>query len=224
MSATSRPGDGFTRASLSLFKAFGALAMAIVLAACSTAPPKGAEPVREFDLLSYAGNWYEVARLDNRFERGLARVTAEYKIGLDGAVTVINRGFDPAKGEWKEAIGRARFRGAKDVGSLEVSFFGPFYAGYHIIDLDKEDYAWALVVGSELDYAWLLSREPAISPAVKERLLNRLQALGVDTRALVWVRHLTPPSRALVPEPVADADQMPRAAGGTEATSSGPAR
>ena len=106
------------------------LAGATLLAGCvPTSPPEGITAVTPFDLQRYQGRWYEQARLDHSFERGLTDVSATYQLQPDGSVRVVNRGFDPAKSEWREAVGKALFVGSHDTGSLKVSFFGPFYGG-----------------------------------------------------------------------------------------------
>jgi len=109
--------------------------------------PKGVEPVKDFEIKRYLGTWYEIARYDHFFERGLEQVTAHYSMRRDGGVRVVNRGYDPEKGVWKEAVGKAFFVSKPDIGRMKVSFFGPFYGGYNIIDLDSEDYSFALVCG-----------------------------------------------------------------------------
>ena len=109
------------------------------LAAC-TGIPKVAEPVKGFSLDQYLGTWYEVASMDHKFERGLSNVTAEYSMRDDGGVRVLNRGYNAAKGEWDEAEGKAYFISDTATGQLKVSFFGPFYASYNIIALDKVAY------------------------------------------------------------------------------------
>lgn len=104
------------------------LTVMMLLAACSGVP-QGLQPVSGFELERYFGRWYEIARLDHSFEHGLTHVTAEYRLLPEGRVEVINRGFDPAKAAWRDAKGVARFQGARDIGSLEVSFLGRFMAG-----------------------------------------------------------------------------------------------
>ncbi|HSQ70040.1 MAG TPA: lipocalin family protein, partial [Steroidobacteraceae bacterium] len=106
------------------------LAFACACAAACGRVPEGIEPVSDFDIDRYLGTWFEIARLDHRFERGLTDITARYRLRDGGGVDVLNRGWDAAKGEWREAEGKARFVGSEDVASLEVSFFGPFYGGY----------------------------------------------------------------------------------------------
>ena len=158
-----------------------------VLAGCAQIPD-GVEPVQGFDATRYLGTWYEVARLDHRFERGLTRVTATYAARDDGGIDVLNRGFDVAKGSWSEAKGRAKFVGPRDVGQLKVSFFGPFYGGYNVVDLDPT-YSHALVVGPNRSYLWILSREPDPPRETVDRLVARARALGFDTDALIFVSH-----------------------------------
>lgn len=162
---------------------------AIVLSGCaSTRPPAGVSAVTPFDAKRYTGVWYEIARLDHRFERGLTNVSATYTLQDDGSLRVVNRGYAPAKQDWNEAIGRALFTGSPDVGSLKVSFFGPFYGGYHIAALDP-DYRWSLVIGPDTDYAWILARDKQLSQADREAISARAQSLGVNTAELIWVSH-----------------------------------
>ena len=150
--------------------------------------PEGVEPVGGFDAERYLGTWYEIARLDHRFERGLSKVSATYTARDDGSIGVLNRGYNAEKGEWDEASGRARFVGARDVGQLEVSFFGPFYGGYNVVDLDAE-YRYSLVVGPNRSYLWILARQPDPPRAEVDRLVARAKALGFDTTQLVFVEH-----------------------------------
>ncbi len=114
--------------------------------------------------------------------------TANYSLNADGSVKVLNKGFNYVKKEWTEREGKAKFRGAKDVGALKVSFFGPFYSGYNVIALDK-DYKYALVAGKNLDYLWILAREKTIPEAVKADFLAKAKAIGYDTNRLIWVEH-----------------------------------
>ena len=161
----------------------------LVAAGCGTrGPPKGIHAVTGFDLGSYLGTWHEIARMDHSFERGLSDVSARYQRQSDGTVQVINRGFDASRAQWKDAVGRALFIGDANTASLKVSFFGPFYGGYHVAALDA-DYQWALVVGPDRSYFWILSRTKQLAPAVREQLIARAQALGIDTQSLIWVSH-----------------------------------
>lgn len=159
-----------------------------LLSGCATGMPDGVRAVTGFDLERYLGTWYEMARLDHRFERGLSRVSATYQRREDGSVDVLNRGFDARQNRWREAAGRARFIGDPATASLKVSFFGPFYGGYHVVDLDP-DYRWSLVMGPTRSYFWVLSRDRQVPAALRERWLARARSLGIDTGALIWVDH-----------------------------------
>jgi len=144
-------------------------------------------PVTPFDLTRYEGKWYEVARLDHSFERGLTDVSATYQAKPDGSVEVINRGYDTQSKEWKEAVGRALFTGDPQRASLKVSFFGPFYGGYHVIALDQQNYRWAMVVGPDRDYLWILARDKELPAAVRTQLLAQAKAQGLAVDKLIWV-------------------------------------
>jgi len=159
---------------------------AALASGCVGAPP-GIAPLTGFDPERYLGTWYEIARLDHGFERGLTRVSARYSARADGGLDVLNRGFDPAKGEWREARGRAYFTGSRDTAALKVSFFGPFYGGYNVIELDRAGYGYALVCGPDLSYLWILARTPRLDPAVRDRLVARARELGFDTGKLIFV-------------------------------------
>jgi apolipoprotein D and lipocalin family protein len=163
--------------------------LALLLVGCaSTLPPPRVTVVTPFDVQRYAGRWYELARLDHAFERGMTDVSATYTAQADGSVRVVNRGYAPATGQWREAVGKALFTGAPTTGSLKVSFFGPFYGGYHVAALDP-DYRWSLVVGPDTGYAWILARDKQLPAAQRDAIVMRAQALGVDTSALIWVTH-----------------------------------
>lgn len=164
------------------------LGAALLLSGCATAPPPGVSAVSPFDLKRYLGTWFEVARLDHRFERGLSQVSATYSLNADGSVKVLNRGYNAEKGAWSEAEGRALFTGNANTGSLKVSFFGPFYGGYHVIALDP-GYRWAMVIGPDPSYLWILAREPRIGNDVRANLLAQASAAGVNTPELIWVDH-----------------------------------
>jgi apolipoprotein D and lipocalin family protein len=159
------------------------------LSACSYAPPEGLSAVTPFDLSRYEGQWYEIARLDHSFERGLSDVNATYRLQPDGAVKVINRGFSSKKNEWVQETGHALFIGDPQRASLKVSFFAAFYGGYHVVALDQQHYRWALVVGPSRDQAWILSRDKQLSPALRAQLLGQARQLGIAVDALIWVDH-----------------------------------
>lgn len=151
--------------------------------------PDGVTPVKEFELSNYLGKWYEIARLDHSFERGLTRVTADYRLRDDGGVTVVNKGFDPEKKKWKTAAGKAFFVNAESEAFLKVSFFGPFYGSYIIFELDKENYQYAFVSGPDTSYLWLLSRVPEVEKEVMDMFVLKSRALGFDVDKLIIVDH-----------------------------------
>ncbi|MBR9786314.1 MAG: lipocalin [Vibrionaceae bacterium] len=156
-----------------------------VLLGC-TAKPEGVEPVQNFELTSYLGIWYEVARLDHSFERGLSNVTAEYELREDGGVTVINRGYSKEEQRWKQAEGKAYFVDEPSTGHLKVSFFGPFYSSYIIFELD-DDYNYAFISGFNRDYLWLLSRKPKVDLVTLERFKQVAREKGFDVDELILV-------------------------------------
>ena len=174
---------------MKLWPVMTGIAVALTLVACkSPTPPKGVKPVSDFNASRYLGKWYEIARLENRFEKGMEQVTATYGLRSDGGITVLNRGYDPIKNRWKESEGKAYFTGAPTTAALKVSFFGPFYGGYNVIKLDK-DYQHALVSGPNRDYLWILSRSTTLPETVKQDFLATARELGFPLEQLVWVKH-----------------------------------
>ena len=160
----------------------------IFICACVSIP-ENVSPVTGFDIHRYLGTWYEIARLDHSFERGLERVTAEYSYRDDGGIKVVNRGFDPAKNRWKQTIGKAYFVGDSNLGRLKVSFWGPFYGAYNIIDLDKKNYSYSLVCGPKKSYLWILARKPNMEESLKSELITKANALGFETEKMIYVSH-----------------------------------
>ncbi|MBX2840020.1 MAG: lipocalin family protein [Gammaproteobacteria bacterium] len=167
------------------------LLIALLLSAC-TGIPKNIEPIEDFKVDRYLGTWYEVARLDHRFERGLTNVTATYTLQKDGTIQVLNRGFSTDKEQWNEAIGKAKFVSDSSIGHLKVSFFGPFYASYVVYELDQNEYQYAFVTGNNKKYLWLLSRKPAVEPQLLDRFKIQAEELGYDISELILVEHSTP--------------------------------
>lgn len=164
-------------------------AIMISLSSCSTIP-KGAVAVNSFDKAKYLGKWYEIARLDFKFEKDLNHTTAEYSLDKKGNIRVKNKGYNTKKEKWKQAIGKAKFVGEEDVAMLKVSFFGPFYAGYNVIAIDP-DYKYALIAGKNLNYLWILSRDTTIPDDIKDKYLKIASEIGFTISNLLWIEHKT---------------------------------
>ncbi len=151
---------------------------------CASALKVDNAPVAALDLSRYLGEWYEIARFDHSFERGVEQAKANYTQNADGTIKVVNSGIKD--GKQKTAIGKGKTTDTP--GLLRVSFFGPFYADYRVLLIDK-DYTLALVGSGSADYLWLLSRTPELSETAKSELLAEAQRRGYDTNKLIWVRH-----------------------------------
>lgn len=163
------------------------LFIGLLVVGCTGIPP-GIKPVAGFELNRYLGKWYEIARLDHSFERGLTEVSAEYSLRDDGGVKVINSGFSAESQQREVAEGKAYFIDNADVGRLKVSFFGPFYGGYNIIALDKEHYSYVMIAGYNRDYLWILSRNPTLDPVILQKLVAEAHAKGFATEQLIYLQ------------------------------------
>ncbi|MGN6366878.1 MAG: lipocalin family protein [Phycisphaerae bacterium] len=165
------------------------LLITLAAAACTgcTGIPKNVKAAEPFDARRYVGTWYEIARLPNSFEKGLEKITADYQLRSDGGINVINQGFDPQTSKWRRATGKAYFIASPNVARLKVSFFGPFYGAYNVIDLDV-DYSVAMVCGPNYKYLWILSRTPTLPPAKIDSLLAQAQHAGFDTSRILFVK------------------------------------
>lgn len=149
--------------------------------------PENVTAVDNFELEKYLGTWYEIARLDHSFEKGLTNVSATYSLREDDGIKVINRGYNPDKEEWKEAEGRAYFVEDPSVGKLKVSFFRPFYGGYNIIALDKSDYNYSLICSNNFDYLWILARSKTLEKNTLDSLVRFSKDLGFPVDELIFV-------------------------------------
>jgi len=147
------------------------------------------EGVQGFDLNRYLGKWYEVARLENKFEDGLEFITAEYALREDGGISVTNRGYSEKKQKWKTVKGKAYFVDEDTTGFLKVTFFWPIYGAYVVFELDHDDYQYAFVAGPNESYLWLLSRTPNPKTELVDLFISRSQELGFDTEKLIFVKH-----------------------------------
>jgi apolipoprotein D and lipocalin family protein len=164
------------------------VALLLLIVSC-TDIPSGLQPVTGFDLERYLGKWYEIARLDHSFERNLSKVTANYSLRQDGGIEVVNQGFNQKSGKWEMVTGKAYFIEKESIGSLKVSFFGPFYGGYHIIALDQQAYTYAMVTGPSRSYLWILSRDETLDGVILEKLVGKAKQWGFETEKLIYVDH-----------------------------------
>ncbi|MBE4966004.1 lipocalin family protein [Enterobacter cloacae complex sp. P24RS] len=165
-----------------------AVTAAFLVVACSSpTPPPGVTVVSNFDAQRFLGTWYEIARMDHKFERGLEKVTATYSAMDDGGIQVVNRGYNPNRQMWQQTVGQAYFTGAPNRAAMKISFFGPFYGGYNVIALDRE-YRHALVCGPDRNYLWILSRTPTITAEMKQQMLDVATRQGFDVTKLIWVK------------------------------------
>jgi len=143
--------------------------------------------VKDLDIERYLGTWYEIARYDHRFERGLVGTTANYSFREDGMIRVVNKGFKGSlDGERSEAVGKAKIPDPDVPSKLKVSFFWFFYGDYFVLELD-EDYQWAVIGSSSDNYLWILSRVPQMEDSLYDDLLNRLTTRGYDVDKLIKV-------------------------------------
>jgi apolipoprotein D and lipocalin family protein len=167
----------------------GTLIFGIIMISISCSSiPQGANPINDFDSIKYLGKWYEIARLDFRFEKDMNNTTAEYSLNTDGTIRVENSGYNYRINKQKRAIGKAKFIKNNSTAQLKVSFFGPFYGAYNVIMLDK-NYKYALIAGKNLKYLWILSREKTIPLEIKDSYINEAKRIGYKTENLIWVEH-----------------------------------
>lgn len=161
----------------------------LLLGVCMTASSQQIDnsTITMFDLNRYLGKWYEVARYDHAFERGLVGTTAEYSLLDDGKIKVLNSGYlNTLDGTYQQSVGKAKPNKNGKAGQLRVSFFGPFYSDYYILDL-APDYSYSVVGSSSPKYLWILSRTPHLNSKVQSEILTNLQQRGYDTQKLIWV-------------------------------------
>jgi apolipoprotein D and lipocalin family protein len=163
------------------------LLTSVILKSC-TAIPEGVKAVDGFEVNRFLGTWYEIARLDHRFERGLENISATYTQRKDGGLDVVNKGWNQEKHRWKEADGKAYFVDQPNKGRLKVSFLGPLYGGYNIIELDKKNYSYSVVTGPDKSYLWILSRTKQLPEPVLNKLINQVKKQGFTTNELIYVK------------------------------------
>jgi apolipoprotein D and lipocalin family protein len=156
----------------------------LILCSCS-AKPDLPPTIDNFAAERYLGQWYEIARYENWFEKDLDNTSAFYSQKKDGRVEVLNKGYNPKKDKWKEANGFARLNRAPNKGLLRVTFMWPFFADYRIIHIDG-NYEHAIVGSNTFKYLWILSRSPSISEDKKSELLEILKGYNYDVSKLIY--------------------------------------
>lgn len=161
------------------------------LGAARAAPETALATVAAVDLQRYAGAWYEIALLPNRFQKQcVADTQARYR--LDGErVEVINR-CRLASGDIDRTAGHAKVVDGSGNAKLKVTFFWPFYGNYWVLALDS-DYQHVLIGEPSRKYAWILSRTPQMNETLVQKLLERAAELGFDRAAF----QRTPQTRPL---------------------------
>jgi apolipoprotein D and lipocalin family protein len=143
--------------------------------------------VKDFDIKRYLGTWYEIARFDHKFERGLVGVTATYSFRDDEKIKVLNSGYkESLNGRRSEAVGKAKIPNPDEPSKLKVSFFWFFYADYFVLELD-ENYQWAAIGSSSDRYLWILSRTPQMDESLYNELLNKLTNRGYNIDKLIKI-------------------------------------
>jgi len=146
---------------------------------------KPVETVKFVDLSRYVGQWYEIARYPNRFQKGCVGSRATYTLRDDGRINVVNACYDKSfAGTLRSAKGKAWVVDTETNARLKVSFFWPFAGDYWIIDLGK-DYEYAVIGHPKRKYLWILSRTPEMSDEVYQSILMRLQNQEYNTAQLI---------------------------------------
>lgn len=167
------------------------LVLLVVLLLCGVACGRGVDnidrrTVKQLDMSRYLGDWYEIARYDHPFERGLTEVRTTYSLRDDGLIEVYNRGRHGRKGKMSGIRGKAKT--TDQSGRLRVSFFWIFYSDYNIMELG-DDYEWAVIGGRSPKRLWILSRTPQLPAEQLNRILQKIERRGYTTTPLIYVEH-----------------------------------
>ena len=141
--------------------------------------------VKKLDILRFMGKWYEIARYEHTFEKGMTHVTAEYSLEPNGKIRVVNKGIK--NGKAKEIVGKAKQPNPVEYpGRLKVSFFFWFYSDYYVLELDN-NYQYAIIGSSSDKYLWILSRTPELPKVTLDKLLASIKQRGYDLTKLIFV-------------------------------------
>ena len=152
----------------------------------SVRPAAVIEPVADFDVERFVGDWYEIARIEQGLGKPLTRSRVEYALQDDGSLSITSRGFHTGTHRWVESTGTARFVGSPHFGALKASFLGLIFEGYHVVAIDP-DYRWAMIMGDTTDSFKLLSRTPVLDGDTTDRLVYQAELMGVESDRIHWV-------------------------------------
>lgn len=170
---------------------FIALIFGLLFTNCQTQTTKtmiDTSTVKGVDLNRYLGKWYEIARFDHSFERGLVGTTATYSMRPDGKIKVLNEGYKKTlDGKHKVAEGKAKIPDPADLSKLKVSFFLNFYADYLIMELDQSDYQYVMIGSNSPNFLWILSRTPVMPDDIYSMLLDKAKKRGYAVEGLIKV-------------------------------------
>ncbi|MBP7506495.1 MAG: lipocalin family protein [Prolixibacteraceae bacterium] len=163
--------------------------MLSTLVISAKSPDQTIKSTFDFKLEKYLGTWYEIARFDHSFERGLEGATANYSLMDNGKIKVVNSGYkNGLDGKFKTAVGKAKLTSPDTPRNLKVSFFLFFYSPYNILELD-ENYQYVLIGSNSSNYLWILSRTPEMDDKVYKSLLEKAKNRGYDVSKLIKVTH-----------------------------------
>ena len=160
------------------------LMTAVLLPAIAWGQKVDNTPVSFFQVDKFLGSWYEIARFDHSFERGIDMAMARYSLSDDGKIKVVNSGVKD--GKIKTSIGKAKL--TETTGLLRVSFFGPFYSDYRVL-MVSDDYKYALIGSKSAKYLWILARTPQVPDDIIEKILFEARSRGYDLSQLIWIKH-----------------------------------
>lgn len=167
------------------------LSLLLVLSACAGKPgPVGnsavPQPAKTVELQSYLGRWYEMARYEAPFQKGCEGVTADYSLREDGKIKVVNSCVKGGKVD--QATGKAKVVEGGNGAKLKVSFFGPFYGDYWVLDR-ADDYSWSIVGEPSGRYLWILTRTAKPDATIRQQLETRVKQLGYDWSLIRITEH-----------------------------------
>jgi apolipoprotein D and lipocalin family protein len=170
--------------SLAVIATFG---LVLSLVACSSAERESLPTVEALDLERFMGDWYVIANIPTRFERGAHNAVESYSLDdrgrvattftfRDGAFDGPEKRFEPT-GFVREGTGNAVWG---------MRFIWPIKAEYRVMYVDPE-YRTTIVGRTKRDYMWIMAREPELSDDVLDSLIDRVVAAGYERDAIVRV-------------------------------------